>query len=883
MTNHDPGLDFSHRRNVHPAVLLLSELEILVAQTRLVELYLEQAKVNAELETNPIREGYSAESAALRAELTEKNNALQQFRENLQEADGRLQDLQKQLQEQQAALDHREGELHATRSELASLRAQTVQLELSNHEKEAAAQEAEHRRDESQAHLAGVCAKLEKTTLDLQEQRLIARELEDRLRTELQQLTSQLASKEAQADAQEGQLGKAQQELVRLLQQVGELELERNEAFEKSARESDQVRAAFEAQLAGWQATIEQRDRSLEERQLALAEIERAAQTEIRELRDQLADKQQQLQARDNELDGLRATLAETERALAEQEQKHGSRETQLMGELNDLRARLAGKQTQLDGHVAELQKARSEIATLINEKSQLELLQRQTERLLSAQAEQTRQRVRAELADLENRLAEKEEMLQAARQQSAQTENHFPAKISELQLELTEKQLWLQSAHAEIDNLKSHISALSEQAGELESAKRRLETAGIEATDRLRAEHEAELVTLQQRLRQAELDLAEQNAAANRLEESRAAQLLELQEQLALARQEHDAQLGASRRKAEALQERLAQLEAFNRREKDAGAAEAEEIRKTYQGEMATLQSELQQKNWTIAQRQAALENLAQQHKDHVQKLEAKLTEAQRLAENRRCDFERAQTEAASLRDRITQMETAVEQAQTAAAYQLAQLQQQYDDRLAASQAELVQCSLELEERARLLGESESTAKIAVHRLSAEVQEKHALLENRNEELLLVKAEMDLLQERVTELEAEAGRNDQTALSERERMRTEFQAQIALLQAELSQKQWALDERQATVYGVEHNLSAQIQDLQAELAQKEVLLQTHTADFSIPTSELTEAHKERLQMDKIVAEVIDGEASFPASSDRRWRSRLGWKRRWSL
>ncbi|HEX9145388.1 MAG TPA: hypothetical protein VGA09_14015, partial [Candidatus Binatia bacterium] len=164
------------------------------------------------------------------------------------------------------------------------------------------------------------------------------------------------------------------------------------------------------------------------------------------------------------------------------------------------------------------------------------------------------------------------------------------------------------------------------------------------------------------------------------------------------------------------------------------------------------------------------------------------------------------------------------------------------------------------------------------------EVQEKHALLENRNEELLLVKAEMDLLQERVTQLEAEAGQNDQTALSERERMRTEFQAQIALLQAELSQKQWALDERQATVYGVEHNLSAQIQDLQAELAQKEVLLQTHTADFSIPTSELTEAHKERLQqMDKIVAEVIDGEASFPASSDRRWRSRLGWKRRWSL
>ena len=1024
MTKHDLDLDFSHRRNVDPSVLLLSELEILFAQTRLLEVYLKQAKIGAEFETHRIHEGYSAELAALRAEISDRNTALEQFRTTLQQADSRLQDLQKQLHEQQSTLDRREDELQTTRAELASFRAQSLHLELSNEEKEAVYRAAERRRAELEAALAAVRAELEQTALELEAQRLVAREAEDRVHSQLQQLTAQLADKEAQTNAHAGELRKAEEELAKLLQRVGELERERNQAVEKSAQELEETKAAFESQLAGWQAAVEQRDRSIEERHLALAEIERAAQSEINELRDRLADKQQQLQARETELDGLRAqaaslqerviqsdnaiqqstiaardserirqqleseiaglrsevaakeqalanrqanvtaleeslhsrveelecqldqarasldakngdaqktqseitflrgrvseletavaaglctiretgerhhgftaeiaglraTLAERERALAEQEQTFRNRETQLIGERDDLHTRLAAKETELDGHVADLQQARSDIAALIDQKSQLELLQRQTERLLSAQAEQIRQQVRAELADLENRLSEKEEMLRAAQKQNALTEGHLGARISELELELTEKQLRLQSHYPEIDNLKSHVSALSEQLGELESAKRRLEAAAIEAADRLRAQYEAELATLRQELRQVELHLEEQKSTANRLEESRATQLLELQEQLALTRRERDLQLENGRREAAALQERIVQLEMSNRLEKNAATADAEEIRKTYQGQVAILQSELQQKDWAIAQEQAELENLAQQHKEQVQKLEAKLAEEQRCTENRKREFEEAETKSAALRERIAQLETAVEQAQTTAAYQRDQLQQQYEDRLAASQAELAQRLLEIESRARSVGESESAAKIELQRLSVEVQEKHGLLENRNEELLLVKSKMDLLQERVIQLEAEAARKEQAALGENERMRAEFQAQLAFLQAELSQKQWALDERQAAVYGVEQNFSAQIQDLQAELEQKEALLQTYEPDvppkiIELTTTELTEAQKERFQqMDKIVTAAVGAEASFPASSNRRWRSHFGWKRRW--
>ncbi|MGE5306398.1 MAG: hypothetical protein ACM3TN_24065 [Alphaproteobacteria bacterium] len=929
MSNHDLDLDFSHRRNVDPSVLLLSEIEILFAQTRLLEVYLKQAKAGTEVETHRIHEGYSAELAALRTEISDRNAALEHFRTSLQQADSRLQDLQKQLREQQSTLDRRDDEIQVARAELTSLKAQNLRLELSNSEKQAVSQSAERRRAELEAAFAAVRAELEQTALELEAQRLVGREAEDRAHGQLQQLTAQLADKEAQASAHAGELRKADEELARLLQRVGELELERNQALENSARESERIRQQLESEIAVLRSEVAAKEQALANRQAAVTGLEESLHSRVEELEYQLDQARASLDAKDGdaqkiqseitflrgrvseletavaaglstireteerhqglaaELAGLRATLAERERALAEQEQTFRNRETQLIGERDDLHARLAARQTELDGHAADLQQARSDIAALIDQKSQLELLQRQTERLLSAQAEQIRQQVGAELADLENRLGEKEEMLRAAQRQSALTEGHLGARISELELELTEKQLRLQSHHTEIDNLRSHLSALSEQLGELESAKRRLEAAGIEAADRLRAHYEAELATLRQELRQVELRLQEQNATSDRLEESRATQLLELQEQLALARRERDLQLETGRREAAALQERIVQLEMSNRLEKDAATAEAEEIRKNYQGQVAILQSELQQKDWAIAQEQAELENLAQQHKEQVQKLEAQLAEEHRCVENRKREFEEAETKSAALRERIAQLETAVEQAQVTAAYQRDQLQQQYEDRLAASQAERTQRLLEIEERARSVGESESAAKMELQRLTVEVQEKRGLLENRNEELLLVKSKMDLLQERMIQLEAEAARKEQAALGESERMRAEFQAQLAFLQAELSQKQWDLDERQAAVYGVEQNLGEQIHDLQSELAQKEALLQTHGPDFlpkiiELTTTELTEAQKERfLQMDKIVTAAVDAEASFPASTNRRWRSHFGWKRRW--
>jgi len=1023
MANRETLMDISQYRKLDPSVLLLSEIEILVAQTRLIEVYVKQAKATAEIETARVHEQHQSQLAALTAEIGEKENLLSNLRTKLDEAGGsaqnRLQALQNQLQEQQRVLDRRKDEIQRTESEIGSLRTQILHLEFLQNEKEAAAQEAQRTRDRLEADLARLRNELEEASLELQEQRGVSREREEGLRRELQELNTRLAEQEKWGSAKESRLREAGEEITRLLQRVDELELDRHDASARVARESEQIRATFEGRLAELQAALEQKDRSFQESQLALSESERGLKTEIHELRNQLTDKQNRLQSRENELEELRAhvaalqeralqfeaanqqsiavaqdserarqeleseiaglrsevaakeqaladrqaavaaleeslrsrieelqrqheqarglletkdsevqrtqseitflqgrvseletaveaaglttireteelrqrfetelaelraTLAEKELALAEREQSSKSLQTRLTGELDDLRARLAERDADLDSHTSELQQAHSDIATLREQKSKLELLQTQTERLLSAQADQIRQQVQAELATLENRLSEQDEALQAAQRQNAQSEQHFSAKISELQIQLAENQLLLESRNTEIGNLKIQVSGLSEQVSGLEFDNRHVEADAASTAERLRNE----LLSIREQFRQTELMLEEQKAKAISLEETREREVCELQEQIALERrsvEDREHLLETARGETAALQEHLDQLEVSNQQEKADAAKQAEETRTVHQVEMKTLRGELQQKEWALAQRQAALENLAQGHKTQIQKLEAKGLEQQEFAQSRSRDLEKAQSEAAALRDRIAQLETAVEHAELTGGYRAAQLQQHYEDRLAALQAELEQRTLELNERDRSLDQSESILRTELQRLRIEAQEKHALLENRNEEVLLTKSEMDLLRERFNQVEAEAKRNEETSANESERMRAEFQAQLALLQAELSQKEWALDERQATMYGSAHNLGSQIEDLQTRLAEKEALLETHAAAIIVEKPEATEAQKERLQqMEKLVAAAINVDNSFPASKNRRWRTRFGWKNRW--
>ena len=59
-----------------PSLLLLNEIEILLAQTRLMELYLKQAQVSAAHKAIGVREQHQAELAELRRALAEKEQVV---------------------------------------------------------------------------------------------------------------------------------------------------------------------------------------------------------------------------------------------------------------------------------------------------------------------------------------------------------------------------------------------------------------------------------------------------------------------------------------------------------------------------------------------------------------------------------------------------------------------------------------------------------------------------------------------------------------------------------------------------------------------------------------------------------------------------------------
>lgn len=170
-----------------------------------------------------------------------------------------------------------------------------------------------------------------------------------------------------------------------------------------------------------------------------------------------------------------------------------------------------------------------------------------------------------------------------------------------------------------------------------------------------------------------------------------------------------------------------------------------------------------------------------------------------------------------------------------------------------------------------------EQSLRNEIDRLLHEAQEKNRILQDRNDELVQVKAEMDRLQERLNQVESSTSRAQSAIAGDVERMQTEFQAQLALLQAELSQKEWALEDKQAAARGLEQKYREEIESLRRQLAQREI---NQVRDEFV--SDATRGN--RAQQEQF-APPQNGDLSAGTVNlrkrQRRWRSGVGWKRRW--
>lgn len=167
------------------------------------------------------------------------------------------------------------------------------------------------------------------------------------------------------------------------------------------------------------------------------------------------------------------------------------------------------------------------------------------------------------------------------------------------------------------------------------------------------------------------------------------------------------------------------------------------------------------------------------------------------------------------------------------------------------------------------------------IERLMREAVEKNQILQDRNDELVRVKAEMDRLQERVDRLESATSHAESALSGETDKMRTEFQAQLALLQSELSQKEWALEERQAEARGREQKLRQEIEFLRQQLVETKTAAEEQGHDFVFGEPASNQATERRFELrNPGGAEAAEPQSSRFASH-RRWSSGFGWKRRW--
>ena len=99
-----------------PSVLLLNEIDILLAQTRLIELYLKQAQATAASDASRLQQRHQAELARLRTELNDSKRTVEQH------TAAQIAGLASQLKDKQEALDQCVTELETARGEIATMR-----------------------------------------------------------------------------------------------------------------------------------------------------------------------------------------------------------------------------------------------------------------------------------------------------------------------------------------------------------------------------------------------------------------------------------------------------------------------------------------------------------------------------------------------------------------------------------------------------------------------------------------------------------------------------------------------------------------------------------------------------------------------------------------
>ncbi len=374
------------------------------------------------------------------------------------------------------------------------------------------------------------------------------------------------------------------------------------------------------------------------------------------------------------------------------------------------------------------------------------------------------------------------------------------------------------------------------------------------------------EVAALQQAIGAKELLLREREAAFEALEQ----RLNSTIEQLSANLNEKQTLIGQNEiksRQAKAdiseIVEQKTRLEMLQKQTERLLSAQAEQIRAGVRAEIQSLERQLIDKHSELQKCQACAMDLRH-----------RLAEMQLLSETRAVQIEDLKAETVRLSLEIDRREPVKLGTASGGDHDFGRGRE--------PEAACGEISAALDTSSHNSDKAETSAWDEITTLRHDAEEKNLLLASRNEELMRVKAEMDLLQGELGELKSGIKRIQESAETESAEMRSEFQAQVAFLQAELSQRDWTLQEREAAQKVLEQGLRAKIGQLEVQLEQVKTSTEGPAQEFVLGVNWESEA---RLDDTWKLQERLDGNgaevAQTSSNQSGKWRNCGPWKRRW--
>ncbi|XP_076871464.1 myosin-9a [Brachyhypopomus gauderio] len=624
--------------------------------------------------------------------------------------------------------------------------------------------------------------------------------------------------------------------------------------------------------------------------------------------------KEEEMQAKDEELEKVKEKQLQIEEQLQEYESKHQQlnaeklalqeqlqAETELCAEAEEMRARLASRQQELEDILHDLESRVEEeeerVVHLQTEKKKMQQNITDLEQQLDEE-EGARQKLQLEKVTLEAKLKKFDEDLMVMEDQNAKLlkeKKQMEERISEFSSNLTEEEekskslQKLKNKHeAMITDLEDRLRREEKTRQELEKNRRKLEGDSTELHDQI-AELQAQIAELRAQLAKKEEEL---QAALTRLEQEVAlrnatqkrvreleAQLTELQEDLELEK--------AARSKAEKQRRDLSEeLEALKTELEDTldSTAAQQELRAKRESEVAQLKKTLDDEAQSHEQ---LLTEMRQKHTQAFEELNEQLEQAKRnkaSVEKTKQALESERNELQIELQSVSQSKNDSEHRRKKAEAQLQEVQLKYGESERQKKEltdKVTKLQLELDGLSSTLAEVESKSIKAAKDWSSvesQLQDTQGLLQEETRQKLAFSTRLRQLEDDQNRLKEQLEEEEESKKSVEKQLHT-VQAQLMDMRKKAEQEAATLENSEEGKRKLQRELEAMAQGLEEKnsaydkLEKTKSRLQRELDDLLVGQDQLRqvvqELERKQKKFDQMLAEEKSVSSRYAEERDR--------------